>query len=141
MVSRAQPYAVARAYRLEPRMDVRWFRGVLTYSHSGLCAASALEPIRVPAHPRLCWRDPRDNGVRLGDRRAAWRCARRLSRPQAVDDARDPGLFGADRLERAVLGLAILCRVSLSVRARDRLRMGDGSIDNGRALAGQPARQ
>src|SRR5215470_13265347 len=127
MVSLAQPVAVESAYRREPRLDVRWFRSVRTYSHRGRCAPSTLGPFRICAHPRLCRRGHCDNRIRLGDRRPARRRACRLSRPQALDDPYDPRLFAAHGRERVLLGLAVVCRVSLSRWARDRLGMGDGA--------------
>src|SRR5215467_12413761 len=131
MVSLAQPGAMASAYRFESRMDIRRFRGVLTYSHGWFCTASTLRAFAVPAHSRVCRRNSRDNSVRLGRRRPAWRCARGLSRPQAVDDSRDPGLFRIDRPERALLELAVLCGASLCGWSRYRLGMGDRGIDHG----------
>src|SRR5215470_10756238 len=109
MVSLARPAAVASTYRLEPRMDVRRLRSILAHSHRWFCAASTLRSFAVPAHSPLCRRGPGDNRIRLGNRRPAWRCARRLSRSQAIDDSCDSGLFRVDGLECALLGLAVFC--------------------------------
>src|SRR5215470_7047385 len=71
MVSLAKPDAMASTYCLEPRMDVRRLRSILAHSHRGFCAASTLRSFAVPTHSPLCRRGPRDNRVRLGNRRPA----------------------------------------------------------------------
>ena len=107
----------------------------------GAALHQLLDPSEYKYIPVLCRRGHCDNRLRLGGGRPARRHTGRLYRPQAVDDAYDPCLFAADWLERALLGLAVFCRASLSRWARDRLGMGDGRLDHGRALAGQGARQ
>src|SRR6516162_9888242 len=82
-----------------------------------------------------------NHGVRLGRRRPLRRHSCRLYRPQALNDSYDPRLFRAHGLERAVVELVVLRRVSLPCRARDRLGMGHRRIDHGRALAGPHPRQ
>ena len=52
---------------------------------------------------------------------------------------RDPGLFADDRLERAVVELALLRAAALRGRRRHRLGMGDRRVDHRRAVA-RPAR-
>ena len=141
MVSLAHPHPVASSYRLESGMDVRRIRSFFTGSHCWVCTASALRPFPIPAHSRLCWCDPSDHRLRLGYRRPARGRARRLSRPQAVDDSRNRRLFGADGLECTFLELAVFCRVSLSGWTRDRHGMGDGGIDYRGALASERTRQ
>src|SRR6202022_4257443 len=50
MVSLAQPDAVESTDRLEPRVDIRRFRSIRTYSHHWRCAAPTPCPIRIQVH-------------------------------------------------------------------------------------------
>ena len=140
MVSPARPQPVEHADRLQSRLDVRRLRDLRAGDGDRRRAAAAARSVAIQPDSRLRRHRDRADAARLGLRRPDRRRARRLSRPQAHHDARDPRLFGHDRAQRLRLGLGVLRGAALPGRRRDRLRMGDRRVDRRRAVARPGAR-
>ena len=140
VVSPARPQPVEHPVRVQSRLDVRRLRDLRAGDVGGRRAAATARTFAIRPNPRLCRNPDRADAARLGDRRPDRRRARRLSRPQAHHDARDPGLLGHDRAQRVRLGLGVVCGIALSRRPRHRLGMGHRRVDRFGTVAGQGSR-
>jgi hypothetical protein len=107
----------------------------------GVCAASAARNCAIGRLAALCRHRAGHHRLRLGNGRRSRRDHRRLHRPQADDDAGNPGLFLDYRVERHRLELAVFCDIALSGRRRHRLGMGDWHVASFRIVARQRSRQ
>ncbi len=140
MVSPARPQPVEHPDRVQSGLDVRRLRDLRAGDVGRRRAAAAARTFAIWPNPRLCRNRDRADAARLGHRRPDRRRARRLSRPQAHHDARDPGLLGDDRAQRVRLGLGVVCGIALPRRPRHRLGMGHRRVDRLGTVAGQGSR-